>query len=93
MALAATAAIGTEPATDGAIPVEQLSVADLEQAFWECDYFATTRGIASTPASKCAVVTATLKKVKFKGDYEALLAWWRDNKVTEHARLRRQFDS
>lgn len=85
-ALVCSAGALAQPA-DG-IAVEQLTVPELEQAFWECDYFATTRGITATPASKCAVVTATLKKVKFQGDYDAMLAWWRDNKDPEHAKLR-----
>jgi hypothetical protein len=64
------------------------SVADLEKAFWVCDYVATTRGVEHTPADVCVAVTEDLKNGKFEGDFEALVAWWRDNKVAEHQSLR-----
>ena len=62
--------------------------ADLEKAFWVCDYIATTRGVEHTPADVCVAVTEDLKNGKFEGDFEALVVWWRDNKVAEHQGLR-----
>jgi hypothetical protein len=74
-------------------PVEETflgaSVADLEAAFWACDYRATTHGVHSTPVEICATATAELKRVKFRGSFEELLAWWRLNKVAEHRALER----
>jgi len=65
-------------------PTVARGVADLEKAFWVCDYIATNRGVDHTPADVCAAVTEDLKNEKFQGDFEAMVAWWRDNKVAEH---------
>jgi hypothetical protein len=63
------------------------SLADLEKAFWACDYRATTHGVHSTPVEICATATAELKRIKFGGSFEELLAWWRQNKIAEHRAL------
>ena len=34
-----------------------------------------------------AIVTENLKATKFKGDFDAMLAWWRQHKVAEHQAL------
>lgn len=64
-----------------------LAVADLEKAFWICDYVATTGAVATLDAVLCHAVYDRLKAEKFGGDFERLLAWWRVNKVAEHGRL------
>ena len=64
-----------------------LRVADLEKAFWMCDYAATTRGVHAIPASMCSAVTDELKTKKFGGDFEQMLGWWRQNKLAEHQKL------
>jgi hypothetical protein len=69
--------------------VEDMSIVQLEHAFWACDHMASAKGVSATPASFCAVVTAELKKQKFGGDYEGLLDWWRLNKVAEYEKLER----
>src|SRR5262245_5631565 len=61
--------------------------ADLEHGFWVCDYVATTHGIDATPATLCSTITDELKSRKFGGDFEALVEWWRENKVVEHRKL------
>ena len=95
LALAALAALASSPAfaenevCEPARParVEDMSIDQLENMFWVCDYAATVGGVSATPASFCAVVTAELKKQKFGGDYEGLLDWWRLNKVAEYQKL------
>jgi len=66
--------------------VVALSAADLEEAFWVCDYTATTVGTGATPVDLCSAVYDELKARKFGGEFELLLAWWRQNKPAEHAR-------
>jgi hypothetical protein len=62
-------------------------VADLEAAFWVCDYIATTRGVEATPIAICGAVYDELKAAKFAGDFGELLAWWKQNKVVEHLKI------
>ena len=58
----------------------------LEEAFWVCDYIATTRGTATAPES-CEDVYEAFKSASFAGDFEALVAWWQVNKAGAHARV------
>ena len=62
-------------------------MADLEQAFWICDYTASTRGVHATPVEMCSAVTDELKQQKFGGDFGEMLEWWRQKKPVEHNRL------
>jgi hypothetical protein len=61
--------------------------AELERAFWICDYTATTRGVYAAPVELCSAVTDELKREKFGGDFGQMLEWWRQNKPVEHANL------
>jgi hypothetical protein len=63
------------------------SLADLEKAFWACDYRATTHGVHATPVEICATATSELKRLKFGGSFDELLAWWRQNKIAQHQAL------
>jgi hypothetical protein len=69
--------------------IEEASLAELEDAFWVCDYIATTRGVTAAPRAACRSVTEEVKKRKFGGDFERFVAWWRDNKVEQYARVER----
>jgi hypothetical protein len=62
-----------------------VNLADLEAAFWACEYAATTRGAASI--APCTAVYDALKERKFGGDFDGLLKWWQQNKVSEYRRL------
>jgi hypothetical protein len=64
-----------------------VATADLEAAFWVCDYIATTRGLEATPVEFCMSVTDGLKNDKFGGDFHVLLSWWRQHKRVEHDKL------
>jgi hypothetical protein len=64
-----------------------LRVANLEQAFWVCDYAATMRGMHATPVTICSAVTDELKNEKFGGDFEEMVKWWQKNKLVEHQKL------
>ena len=74
-----------QPQRTSAAPTSQLSSArltDLEHAFWVCDYLATTRGTSDVAA--CTAIYEVVKERKFAGDFEKLVAWWRQNKVAQH---------
>jgi hypothetical protein len=61
--------------------------ADLEKAFWVCDYTATTRGIDATPIAVCSAIWDEFKQSRFGGSFEDLLAWWQVHKVAQHGAL------
>ena len=60
-------------------------LADLEHAFWTCDYIATTRGVHVTPVDVCSAVTDELREQKFQGDFLDMLEWWQRHKLAQHA--------
>lgn len=70
-----------------AVHVAGEKLADLEEAFWACDYVATTRGVASADVVTCGAIYYVLKDRKFNGDLDKLLSWWRQNKVAQHEKL------
>lgn len=63
------------------------SFADLEKAFWICDHAATTNGVDRGTAVVCGAITEDLKVRKFNGDFDSMLAWWKQNKAAEHRAL------
>lgn len=67
-----------------------MSMADLEKAFWACDYAASTGSVVGPAASRCSAFTEELKGRKFDGDFDAMLGWWRERKPAEHAQLERR---
>ena len=69
-------------------PKEAADLAALENAFWYCDYVATTRGVLAAPIAACQFATNELKARKFGGRSSELEAWWRENKAVEHERQR-----
>lgn len=69
------------------MPVAFDSPADLERAFWVCDYAGTHLGVDPATGAACVAITEALKQSKFDGDYDALLAWWRMHKPAQHRAL------
>ena len=61
----------------------------LEKAFWVCDYVGTNGMVGGDHAVVCIAITDELKRTKFDGDFDRLVAWWRLNKVAEHQELDR----
>jgi hypothetical protein len=95
LALAATAVSGgaaaqgtQETPAQHAVHLASASIADLEQAFWVCDYTAATRRASDVQIGICADAYDALKARKFAGDFEALLLWWQHNKADRYARLK-----
>lgn len=66
-------------------PLASTRLKVLEHAFWVCDYVATTRG--NSDISTCTAVYEALKDHKFAGDFDALVSWWRQNKVAQHQNI------
>lgn len=63
------------------------SAADLERAFWVCDYAGTHLGVDPGTGAACVAITDALKQSKFNNDFDALLAWWRTHKPAQHRAL------
>lgn len=83
-------ALAQEPQKAPSWPAVQLvgeRLADLEEAFWSCDYVATTRGVASADVVTCGAIYYVLKERKFDGDLDKLVSWWRQNKIAQHEKL------
>ena len=59
----------------------------LESAFWACDYAASRRPLDSGDALACSVATEELKRMRFGGDFDAMLAWWQRSKAAAHRAL------
>lgn len=62
---------------------------ELEKAFWVCDYAGTNGTASGDQAMMCVAITDELKRTRFDGDFEALVAWWRLNKAARHHELER----
>lgn len=91
LALAAAGALPGVALANETVPAtaEESKVAELERAFWACDYIATTQGVSAAPIAACKLATEALKQHKFGGNFEEMLNWWRTNKAAEHLKLDR----
>ena len=85
--IAASLVVAATPARAQAIGGAELRMAELEKAFWACDHAATVGRIDSGTAITCGGLTEALKVRKFDGDFNAMLAWWRQHKQAEHLAL------
>lgn len=66
---------------------ELMSLAEIERGFWVCDHAATNDRIDGSAAITCGSLTEVLKQRKFGGDFNAMLAWWRQHKEAQHQAL------
>lgn len=72
-------ALGVGPA--GAAPED--SVRPLQEAYLACDRLAVRQRLAPTEAVACSVVGERLLREGFDGDWERLLAWWRQARAAD----------
>jgi len=89
-ALVAGAASAEQTTDADSVPpgkAASVRLADLENAFWVCDYTATTSRAAELDVTACVAVYDAMKERKFGGDFHKLLAWWQQNKVARHDAL------
>ena len=82
---AAQQRMSSRPSTEVVAPIS--APADLEKAFWICDHAATNHGVDGGAAIACVAIYESLKVSKFNGDFDLMLAWWRQNKAAEHHAL------
>jgi hypothetical protein len=85
--IVAGAAGWSAPSSAQATIGTELRLAELEKAFWVCDHAATIGLIDGSTAITCGSLTEALKQRKFDGDFNAMLAWWREHKNAEHLAL------
>lgn len=64
-----------------------LDAAALERMFWVCDWATTRTALSRDMFTVCSVAWEELKTRKFDGDYDTMIAWWRENKEVAHASL------
>ena len=74
----------TSTAAPVAVVAYHSTPGDLERAFWFCDYAGTNGSVDSGTAVACTTITEELKIRNFNGDFDAMVAWWRQNKPAEH---------
>ena len=67
-------------------PWDQFPLTELEDMYWECDARATRGMLSAGHAIHCASAGDALKRRKFGGDWNRMLAWWHEHKAHEHAR-------
>ena len=58
-----------------------------ERSFWACDYAGTVALLDSGTAAACSAIFEDVKKTRFNGDFDAMLAWWRQHKDAAHRAL------
>lgn len=85
--IAAGAAGWSAPSSAQASLGAELGLAELEKAFWVCDHAATTGPFGGSTEIACGSLTEALKQRKFDGDFNVMLAWWRQHKEAEHLAL------
>jgi hypothetical protein len=68
-----------------------LSAAFLIQAIAFLPAHADDRSLHATTdqAAACIAITDELKRMKFDGDFDRLVGWWKLNKVAQHQELDR----
>ena len=71
----------------GSSAMTGLSDQRLEQLYWDCDRMATQTALPLDTGALCAMAGDELKRRRFDGDFERMLAWWRANKEEQHERV------
>jgi hypothetical protein len=69
------------------------SVVQLKRQYLICDDAATQRMLGSGEAAWCSVTSERLLREGFGGDFNALLAWWREAKPAFGAARRKSLGS
>ena len=87
MAAAAALTLAATPSRAQTTTSDPSGVARLERMFWACDHAASTRGVDAATMMACVDATEALKARKFGGDFDALMAWWREGKAAAHAAI------
>ncbi len=62
-----------------------LPLAEMEKAYWDCEYTAEQGMLNFDDAAVCSEVFERLKTEKFNSDFNRFLQWWMVNKGREYA--------
>ena len=62
-----------------------LSAAEVEKAYWDCEFTATQGIVSYEDAPLCSELFEHLKENKFLGDFKQFLIWWQQHKDQEIA--------
>src|SRR5262245_40863467 len=62
--------------------MERLPEHKLKRAYLLCAHVAGQRMLDHSEAAVCSMTGEVLKKTSFDGDFDALLAWWREHRHT-----------
>jgi hypothetical protein len=68
----------------GGVSRAAIGTAELERAFWLCDYASATGPVDAGTLVTCSAVYEDLSIRKFEGDLEAMLTWYEQNKAVQH---------
>ena len=60
-----------------------LTPAEVEKAYWDCEFTATQGIVSYDDAPLCSQLYEYLKENKFLGDFNQFLIWWRQHKDRE----------
>lgn len=63
--------------------VSAMPVAEMEKAYWDCEFAAVEGHISLDSAAACSEIYEHLKKRKFGGQFTNFLLWWQENKTHE----------
>lgn len=59
------------------------SSAEMEKAYWDCEFAAIKGQISLDAAAACNEIYEHLKNSKFEGRFDRFLVWWKENKIRE----------
>ena len=59
------------------VRLERLTERDLKALYLECASASTVRVLDRDDAAYCTLAAATLQRNHFRGDFDAMLTWWR----------------
>ena len=59
------------------VRLERLTERDLKALYLGCASASTARVLDRDEAAYCTLAADTLQRIHFRGDFDAMLAWWR----------------
>lgn len=65
--------------------IDAMPLSKVEVVHWDCDYMATVNMLDFGEAAICSAAFERIKAEKFGGDFNKMLAWWKENKTKQHA--------
>ena len=66
---------------------ESLTPAELKRVYLACDRASSAGLLATRDAMHCSIVHEELKKRVFGGDFERMLAWWKEERDAAKDRM------